>query len=429
MLSSIRKSEVRLIFVFLLFSTIHTYGQFYPKSILDKINFKSCDYSNIPEDLFDFKTQYTEKEIEKLKLNIDSIPKNEYFKLSLDTFFSEEYKYKSQLYYKSIEGLCIQKVLRIFFEDSRFIDVVLAQKPGDIEVFSVSTTFINDSLLKKTMVRKETVKDDTYHVEILVDSIIETYKYDNQLTLYKLNANTFQYLQGTLYKKDNTFLLNDQKVYWKFNYVSSDLIKSDEMRQIWLTAQELKEESTDSILLDLDLNNFSNLSQESLDTENINEMVQFTINDYNFDGWFDVLFITDLMARNMGYILYKFDHNRNRFYESGEIYSACDIELDSSRKTLSYCNQGGGGIVYYQKLYYANDKLGVLERFWNEFYVSDTIIDNRHYNLYKYHYQKKSLREEKILNAQTEIMKFDLQTSMEELSNSFTEWMRKFEPK
>lgn len=140
---------------------------------------------------FEYKKNYTKREVQELKLDTTMIKDNEYYHLSNQDFLNKSLeKINFKIYYRFLYGYLSEKILRIERKDTIF-DIFLSASGGDgQETFELSTKFENDSIFEEKTVFRSTIIDDPYLVADKIEIVTTRYQYSQKFDFKKLSVDT-----------------------------------------------------------------------------------------------------------------------------------------------------------------------------------------------------------------------------------------------
>lgn len=339
-----------------------------------------------------------------------------------------------QVYYKISFGDQLEKLVRVHRNDTIF-DLSLALIGGDGgQAWYEDTEFLNDSIIQKTCVFKETMIDNQHLMVYATDSIIKKYHYNHEFDLRMIKIDTFHYVQTyPIYHEDlkdstfkvwsNVFTINGLKCRWEYEvrYTNETTVKSKEIL-VDLVSQKLVKWPIHETILDLDLALFPDLTSKKMANLESNNYEPLNF-DVNFDGHTDFQFRDQIKGgANHMYFVYLFNSKMQRFefskVLSGGSIADGGIELNQAKRMATYSANGSGGLYQYKQVYFdAYGGVEYQERFWNE-YVERSNSDGVAYNFY---YEKdkngtivESLKERKIIENE----------SLELAYHSFYNWIK-----
>ncbi|MEM6892711.1 MAG: hypothetical protein AAF554_03405 [Bacteroidota bacterium] len=390
-----------------------------PSALFDLIKVKHELPQNFPDSLltqFDFSKSFSETEIAKLILDTTKIGLNEYYLLSDESFLKKSLDSISFVtYYKHRYGDQIVKLVQVKRKDTVF-DLVLAMQGGDAFYHTISTKFVNDSLFVSTYTHKQELDNDNESYAYHCDSIISTYKYDDQLNLELIKADTLKFQKETFYR-DHKILWSNLKIYsqpflfqgiecvWEYfipNYNNSNGV---------LYTQNLLDNATRKILLagQSDVENYAKTTRPLFDVNKI----KAGTNDINLDGYIDISLHNLSKSGTAGAFsdVYIFDANKG-VYAYSNLFSGYDLSIDKEKKKVSFASRGGDGIHFLREIQ-LDKKSNVqhLKKFRSDFVK----VNDSYLTIYSY--------EKTILNRLVEKVIDTVQN--QELS--LWEWKRKFE--
>jgi hypothetical protein len=293
--------------------------------------------------------------------------------------------FSTQLYYKTLFGDEIQKVVRIAHNNSIY-DITLAMIGGDSNSYELSSEFVNDSIFITTQVNGETIKDDNERMAYAYDSIIKKYKYNQFIELQLIEQDTFKYEKEyysefnqrkekhTLYSKP--FKINDISCYW----ITELELRFDDKKQVRKGKnlnRRLVNSITKKVILTTDedtvLENFTS-GFDSL-TENFFDFdfdgyLDFSIHNYNKSG-----------ASNSFYDNFLFNPKTKQFDYNKDL-SGAEITIDKKLRTVHFFYKSGinnhlSKTIYYdgtgKVLFTENIKTeDVLDKKSNEWHIKRT---------------------------------------------------------
>ncbi len=286
-----------------------------------------------------------------------------------------------EIYYKISFGDQLEKKVKVKRKDTIF-ELTLSQTGSDGQQgWYLNTEFLNDSIFIQTDVFKETAKDGNHSMAYAIDSTITTYNYNKWLhyreikidsfNLYKEYPTYHKNLKGKIFKtQSNIFEVNNIRCQWEYEVkYTDDTNENSKELMVNLISQRLMKFSPREYILDLDLSKFEYYKPFNIAHLEYNnyEVQDF---DINFDGYTDIQFYDRVQGgANHTYFVYLYNPISEKFEFSKELTGGSmenGIGLDKKKKMAVYSGKGGGGLYFFQKIYFRNGKISFSETFRNE---------------------------------------------------------------